>query len=135
MAIPLVEPEEVQIRGGGRTKGEKYARYAQAVAHLIPWLTEQIEKSPDGKIRIRIKDIAKEMGSEFEKKGNTAMYWGLKFVLFHNGIVVNMGGSDKQENKLLLLRKGTDADKLPASLTTYREPPEEEMPEPGSEED
>ena len=133
MVVPLVSIEEVQTGRGGKTKGEKYGKYAQAVAKDVAWLKDQIDTSPDKKIRIKSRDIANVMGPEFAKKSDTAIYWGLKFVLFHEGIVVDTGTA-KDKSKLLVMRRGTPDDKLPPSLAKVLEPSEEEMPEPGSEE-
>jgi hypothetical protein len=133
MAVPLVAVEEVQTGRGGKTKGEKYGKYAQAVAKDVAWLQEQIAESPDKKIRIKVRDMANAMGGDFVKKSDTAIYWGLKFVLFHEGIVVDTGTA-KDKSKLLVMRTATPEDKLPPSLAKVLEPPEEEMPEPGSEE-
>lgn len=133
MALQAIEPEEVRVgRKGGKTKGEKYGKYAQAVAKLVPTIEESIGKSPDGSVRFKTADVAKEMGAEFAKKNTTSIYWGLKFVLFHNGIVVDTG-THKSGEKLLVMRKATPEDKLPPSLSKYIEPEEEDMPEPGSE--
>jgi hypothetical protein len=132
MAVPLVSIEEVQIGRGGKTKGEKYGKYAQSIAKDVGWLKEQIIASPDKKIRLKVRDIANAMGPEFVKKSDTAIYWGLKFVLFHEGLVVDTGTA-KDKSKLLVIRTATPEDKLPPSLAKVLEPPEEEMPEPGSE--
>ena len=133
MAVPLVSIEEVQTGRGGKTKGEKYGKYAQSIAKDVMWLKEQIAESLDKKIRLKVRDIANSMGGEFAKKSDTAIYWGLKFVLFHEGIVVDTGTA-KDKSKLLVMRTATPEDKLPPSLAKVLEPPEEEMPEPGSEE-
>ena len=133
MAVPLVSIEEVQTGRGGKTKGEKYGKYAQAIAKDVNWLQEQIAESPDKKIRLKVRDIANAMGGDFTKKSDTAIYWGLKFVLFHEGMVVDTGTA-KDKSKLLVMRIATPEDKLPPSLAKVLEPPEEEMPEPGSEE-
>lgn len=133
MALQAIEAEEVRVgRRGGKTKGEKYGKYAQAVAKLVPAIEEAIVGSPDGTVRYKTVDVAKEMGADFAKKNPTSIYWGLKFVLFHNGIVVDTG-THKLGEKLLVMRKATAEDKLPASLAKYIEPEEEDMPEPGSE--
>lgn len=133
MALQAIEPEEVRVgRKGGKTKGEKYGKYAQAVAKLVPTIEEAIGKSPDGTVRFKTMDVAKEMGADFAKKNATSIYWGLKFVLFHNGIVVDTG-THKSGDKLLAMRIATKDDKLPPSLSKYIEPDEEDMPEPGSE--
>jgi hypothetical protein len=133
MTVPLVAIEEVQTGRGGKTKGEKYGKYAQSIAKEVTWLIGQITDSPDKKIRIKTRDMANAMGGDFVTKSDTAIYWGLKFVLFHEGIVVDTGTA-KDKIKLLVMRMGTPKDKLPPSLTKVIEPPEEEMPEPGSEE-
>jgi hypothetical protein len=133
MAVPLVSIEEVQTGRGGKTKGEKYGKYAQSIAKDVMWLKDQITESPDKKIRLKVRDIANAMGGDFAKKSDTAIYWGLKFVLFHEGIVVDTGTA-KDKSKLLVMRTATPEDKLPPSLAKVLEPPEEEMPEPGSEE-
>lgn len=131
--IPLVPVEEVQI-GKGRTKGEKYGKYAQAIAPHVKWLLDQIKESPDNKIRTKTVDIKRVMGPAFEKLSDTAIYWGLKFVLFHEGIVVESGKA-KDQSMLLVMREGTEKDVLPPSLAAYKEPKEEDMPAPGSEEE
>ena len=132
MVVPLVDIEEVQTGRGGRTKGEKYGKYAQAIASQVQWFKDKIKENPEGKIRAKSKDIAKAMGPEFEKKSDKAIYWGLKFVLFHEGIVVTTGKA-KDGSTLLVMRYATSEDKLPPSLAQVLEPSEEEMPEAGSE--
>lgn len=132
MTVPLVSVDDVQTGRGGKTKGEKYGKYAQAIAKEVGWLKDQISASPDKKIRLKVRDIANAMGPEFAKKSDTAIYWGLKFVLFHEGLVVDTGTA-KDKAKLLVIRVATPEDKLPPSLAKVLEPPEEEMPEPGEE--
>lgn len=132
MVVPLVSIDEVQTGRGGKTKGEKYGKYAQAIASQVQWFKDKIKESTDGKIRAKVRDIAKIMGPDFEKKSDKAMYWGLKFVLFHEGIVITTGKS-KDGSALLVMRYATPEDKLPPSLAQVLEPTEEDMPEPGSE--
>lgn len=128
MVIPIIEPSEVIIRK--ETKGHKYGKYAQAIGSEVQWIKDTIIRSSDGKIRIKIRDIAKSMGPEFEKKKNKAIYWGARFVLFHEGIVV-APGKDKANEELLVMRMATSEDMLPPSLAKFLEPPEDQMPEPG----
>ena len=134
--IPLIAPEEVKV-GRGRTKGEKYGKYAQAIAPHVQWLLDRIKEAPEGpdkkkRIMMKYTDIKKVLGSYFEKLSDKAIYWGLKFVLFHEGIWVEQGKM-KDNTPLLVMRMATETDHLPPSLTAGLEPPEEEMPEPGSE--
>lgn len=128
MSIPLVEADEVKIGRGGKTKGEKYSKYAMAITKHVPWIKEEIAKSKDGVIRVKNADIRKEMGGEFIKKNETSVYWGLKFVLFNEGIVVETGTHTKGD-KLLLMRLANDEDRLPTSLSKYLEPAEEDVGE------
>jgi hypothetical protein len=125
MAIPLVEADEVRTgRGGGKTKGEKYGKYAVAVEKQVQWIKDAIGQSKDGSIRVKAVDLAKEMGGDFAKKNPTSIYWGLKYVLFNEGIVVDTG-THKSGDKLLVMRLGTEEDKLPPSLSKYLEPEDE----------
>ncbi len=125
MAIELVEATEVRTGRGGKTKGEKYGKYAVAIQKSIPWIKEQIAANKDGIIRIKATDMGKEMGGEFIKKNATSIYWGLKYVLFQEGIVVDTG-THKTGDKLLIMRLGKEDDRLPPSLSKYLEPEEED---------
>ena len=124
MSIPLVGVDDVRTGRGGKTKGEKYGKYALAIAKHTPWIKEEIKKSKDGIIRIRNVDLRKEMGGDFVKKNDTSIYWGLKFVLFNEGIVVETG-THTGGDKLLVMRLANDDDVLPASLSKYLESGEE----------
>lgn len=126
ISIPLVEADEVKSgRAGGKTKGEKYAKYGIAIHKAVPWIKENITNSKDGLVRVRTNDIKKEMGGEFLRKNDSSIYWGLKYVLFQEGIVVETGTHTSGE-KLLLMRNASDDDELPPSLRKYLEPAEEE---------
>ncbi len=130
MTISVVDPSEVMVRG--ETKGRKYGRYAQAIGHEINWLKDAIANSSDGKIRLKIRDVAKSMGPEFESKQDKAIYWGIRFVLFHEGIVVEQG-KGRNNDALMIMRIATPDDVLPVSLAKFLEPPEDHMPELGEE--
>ncbi len=125
MAIELVEATEVRTGRGGKTKGEKYGKYAVAIQKHIPWIRDQIAANPEGVIRIKATDMGKEMGGEFIKKNATSIYWGLKYVLFQEGIVVDTG-THRTGEKLLIMRLGKEDDVLPASLAKYLEKDEED---------
>ncbi len=125
MTIELVEATEVRTGRGGKTKGEKYGKYAVAIQKHIPMIRQLIADSTEGVIRIKATDMGKEMGGEFAKKNGTSIYWGLKYVLFQEGIVVDTG-THKSGEKLLVMRQGTSEDRLPPSLSKYLEQDEEE---------
>ena len=118
MAIDLVDANEVRTGRSGKTKGEKYGKYAAAIQKHVSWIKDQIESSKDGVIRIKTTDMGSEMGGEFAKKNPTSLYWGLKYVLFNEGIVVDTG-THKSGDKLLIMRLGTPEDTLPPSLSKY----------------
>ena len=119
MSIPLIDADEVRTgRGGVRVKGVRYGKYATAIGPYVGQLKELIEESKDGHIRVKIKDIAKQMGSSFEKLHPTSIYWGLKSTLFQSdiGIWVNTG-KHKDGDGILVMRLATPEDKLPDSLS------------------
>lgn len=124
MSIELVEANSVRSGRGGKTKGEKYGKYATAIQPQLAWIEEQIADSPDGIIRIKTKDMGKEMGGEFIKKNEGSIYWGLKYILFQEGIVVDTG-THSDGSKLLIMRNANDDDRLPQSLAKYLEPSDE----------
>lgn len=123
MTIPIIDADECVTRGRG-TKNAKYGRYAIAIAKSVPWIKEEIARSKDGTIRIKVSDMANELGADFVKKHPTSIIWGLKYVMFNHGIVVDAGTHKDDSTKLLVMRIATNDDRLPASLQKYLEPTE-----------
>lgn len=103
-------------RGGKGGSGVHYSKYTDAIAPMVPHLKEQIAASKDGIIRVKNKDIAKELGGTFAKLNVTSIYWGLKASLFEQGIVVNTG-THRDGDKILTMRTREKDDVLPKSLT------------------
>lgn len=118
MEIKLFEPEDMKTgRGGGkRGSGERYIKYKNAIQPHVAFLKESITGSKDGSIRVRVEDLAKSMG--MTGKHETSIYWGLKYVLFGEGIVVTTGQT-KDNEPVLIMREKTEGDKLPDSLTKH----------------
>lgn len=118
MDITLFEPEDMKTgRGGGKKgSGERYVKYKNAIAPHVAFLKENIAGSKDRSIRVKVDDLAKSMG--MTGKHETSIYWGLKYVLFGEGIVVTTGQT-KDGDAVLLMREKTDGDKLPDSLTKH----------------
>ncbi len=116
--IPLIDVDEVKTgRGGGkRGGGKKYAKYDAAIETLMPWIKESVDGAKDGTIRVRVEDLAKNMG--ITGKHETSIYWGTKFVLFGRGYVVTTGQT-KAGDPVLLIRAKKDGDVLPASLAKH----------------
>ena len=79
-----------------------YSQYENVLKKLIPWIMEQIEKSPDKIIRIKAKDIAHEMGPEFEKKEYIDLYWGIKYILQGYGIIIETGIAIDKDNLFVM---------------------------------
>ena len=114
MDIELVEADDVRGRGNSKGKG-KYGRYREGLGPHIGWLKEEIEKSPDGKIRIKTSDILKIIGSGVGKNP-TSIYWGVRYTLFQDGLAVSQG-THKNGEDLLVIRTANDNDMLPISLS------------------
>lgn len=129
MGLIAIDIEDVKSGRAGRTKGEKYGKYAAVATRILPDIEALIDASKDGKVRLKNIDVAKEMGADFAKKNPTSIYWGLKFVLFSHGIYVDTGTHTSGE-KLLVMRRATKEDILPPSLAKYLEVGEEDMPDP-----
>lgn len=118
MDIKLFEPEDMKTgRGGGKKgSGEKYAKYKNAIAPHIGFLREGIGSAKDGSIRVRVADLSKAMG--MTGKHETSIYWGLKYTLFAEGLVVTTGQT-KDNEPVLIIREKKEGDVLPASLTKH----------------
>lgn len=129
MTIELINEQEVKVgRGAGKKPrgiGKKYENYRLAIENIVPFLKENLEKSEDATIRIKIIDIVKEMdkemeiGDKFEYKHSTSILWGLKFTLFNEGIMVR-SGKHKDGSDLLILSFRKENDTLPPSLEVWR---------------
>ena len=115
MDVEIIEPDKVKLeKVKDRLRIENIASYEGAISKTIPWIKENIYASPDKKIRIRTKDIAKVMGEDFKKKKDIQIYWGLKYILFLDGIVVERGRTIPEGEHLLIMRMATTDDVLPA---------------------
>lgn len=69
----------------------KYGVYTSVINKHIEWITESIENSKDGNIRIRVNDITREMGPNFSERHYTSIFTGLRYALFKEGIVIDIG--------------------------------------------
>lgn len=135
MVIPIQDASTIKSRSGcGQTKHQKYGAYLDVLnekPEILTYLFENIDKNPNGEILVKALDMAPEMGGHFEKLGETALHWGLKFALFTHGIFVSTTKS-KEINPntgtgylLLRLRRAKAGDTLSEGLTKYLEPPGE----------
>lgn len=121
MSIDLINDKDVKAgRGTGKkNRGKKYKNYRLAIENILPFLKESLEQSKNNTIRIRLNDIAKEMGDKFKNKHSTSLMWGLKFTLFNEGIMVRSGKHNDGDD-LLIMTYRTENDKLPPSLEEMR---------------
>ncbi len=91
----------------------KYGLYAMAIAPFIESFKADIAKSEDGTIRMKTSDMAKKLG--MVGKNDKSVSTGVKYVLFHEGIVVNTGTEDGKN--ILIMRERVEQDWLPPYLT------------------
>ena len=124
MTIPLIPADDVRA-GRNKSKSEKYTKYAAAIAGKLSWIKDQISDSDSGTIYVRSDDMKKELGEDFTKLADSSFYWGIRYVLFQEGIFVEQKTHKKDESKLLLIRLANEADELPSSLRKYLEPSED----------
>ena len=118
----------------GQTKHQKYGDYIKILEdkpEIVPYLLENIDKSSNGEILIKAVDMATELGPRFDKLGENAIHWGLKFALFMRGIFVrSTRGNDinpktGEHYMILRMRRSLPTDVLSTELTKYLEPPGE----------
>lgn len=69
----------------------KYSRYSDILGKHVEWIIENIENSKDGNIRIRANDLIKEMGPNFVGRHYTSIFTGLRYSLFNEGIIIDVG--------------------------------------------
>jgi hypothetical protein len=128
MELQLYEAEDVvSRRHGGKKAGARYGNYSKAIQQHLDWLFEQIDKSPDKTIRIKLADFAAATGFKMQKvtEGKvvenspglnpTSLGWGFKYSLFHSGITYNMGKVEDGQ-PVMIMRRKVEGDVLPASL-------------------
>ena len=101
-----------------------FKKYFEAVERtgMIKWIKENIEKRSDKTIVVKVYDIAKEMGHDFELSNPMTIYGGLKYVLFQSDIVLGLG-FHKEGDRVLIMKEKKPGDKLPLSYKRieYRE--------------
>ncbi len=119
--ITLIPKEDV-VRIGRIREKEPYEEYEIAIHRFISDILEKINNSKEGMIRIRLADIARQMGEKFIDKKTVTLYYGLKYSLFKHKIVVEMGTLEDVDPttgtciKVLIMRMKNPGDKLPPSL-------------------
>lgn len=86
MMIPLIDKRD--IRKKTKRKRDRYAYLRKSVKKLIPYIYKEIDSALSNEIKVNIRDIAKKIG--FENKSDSALYAGLRFVLFFEGIDVSI---------------------------------------------
>jgi hypothetical protein len=132
MDIQVYEATDVVARRGkgGKKGGAKYADYAAAVKQHLPWLDEEIEKSVDKTIRVKLADFSKACGKIMKQIVNgevkpgaqgldpTSLVWAYKYVLYHAGFFFTTGKVEDGQ-PVMIIRKIREGDVLPASLAKY----------------
>ena len=119
--VELIGAEEVRVKGRIEKKRKGYKKYNDAVnrINLVGWIKEEIARRPDRIIVVKIDDVAKEMGPEFENAGYPVMYQALKVILFQNGIFLSMA-THKDGDKTFVLREVREGDELAPSYSLIK---------------
>ncbi len=77
--------------------------FEKVIKPYIPQIKEDIAKSSDDKARYKIEDVIKMMGPIFGTVSYSDIYWGLKFILYGEDIIVDSGKA-KDDSKLLIFQ-------------------------------
>lgn len=107
---------EGEIKIVANTTVEEYER---AINPHIDWILEQIKKSKDGYIIMKISDVKKTMGIVFCEKSDVSIYMTLRHVLFKKGIFVGHR-KHKDGSQMLMMRKTIDSDYIDDILYARR---------------
>ncbi len=99
---------------------EKIKKYSETIAPIIVFIQENLNKSLEKKILIRINDIKREMGLPFEDMPDMGIYWALKYTIFNQGIIVEFG-RNIEYRPLLIFRPKSEFDKLPPKISEIQE--------------
>lgn len=89
----------------------EYDAYRKVINPHVAWIKDQIDKSKDSIVRVKIKGVRDTMGSDFTNKHDNTIYSRLKDILLENGIKVRMGHVENKE-KLLIMENVKDKSEI-----------------------
>lgn len=96
-------------------RSDMTSKYEKAIQQHIPWLKEQIVASKNGEINVKVKILAKEMGEEFVKLTDIAIYSRLRDILLEHGIKVEMTHvTGNIKDKILIMRMADESEIISA---------------------
>lgn len=111
--LSFIQPGEVRTK---RSKGQRYAAYAEGLAEHLDDIKEGIEASLENRVIVDTDELAELMG--MTGKDPKSIYWGVKFVLWTEGIAVGTA-TRTDGSHLLVFREPKPGEKLPASMLKY----------------
>lgn len=114
--LKLVDAKDVRTSrssGGLKSKDKTYTKYEVALKKVIPLLRREFEENEI--IRVKTKDILRAMGGDFVMRQPTALLLGIRYVMFKEGIFLNMG-MHKNGDDIYIMRKVVIGDKLPDTI-------------------
>lgn len=140
--LKLVDEKDIKRRNIGKGSGKGNERgsgrmgvfvdYAVALKSVISFLRKEIDERKRiynrnmglsngdiediGEIRVKAKDIIKEMGREFERKNPSSLIYGIRYVLFQEDIFLVKEMVHKDGSAIYVLRDVRSGDKLPDCL-------------------
>lgn len=111
--LSFIQPGEIRKK---RSKGQRYAAYAEGLAEHLDDIKKGIEASLEDRVIVDTNELAELMG--MEGKDPKSIYWGVKFVLWTEGIAVGTA-TRTDGSHLLVFREPRPGEKLPASMLKY----------------
>lgn len=110
--LSLIDKEDVIKKK--KSKRERYGYLKGKIAKLVPWIYSEIDR--EGNLRreiyMRARDVAKDLG--LENKSDAALYSGLRFLLYYEGISVHI--KNNGEENLFTMSKLVGGDGFPKSI-------------------
>jgi hypothetical protein len=85
--------EELKVRAGEQDNKEKTEKsYFDVAQPYVEWIKGEIDKSPNGELKILADEMKEKMGKEYINMHVMRIYFGLKKILPEVGIGVELGG-------------------------------------------
>ena len=88
-----------------------YVKYAMAIYPIVQDVKNMIDGSKDKVVIVSVKDLIKEIGSEFEDRDFVNIYSYFRYIMYIYGIVVN-SAFHVSGDRVFIMRRVTVKDKM-----------------------
>lgn len=114
VSLPLIEKDDIKKKK--KSKRERYGYLKEKAIRLVPWIYSEIDKADNWhrEITMRVRDVAKDL--ELDDKSDIAIYSGLRFLLYYEGIHVSIKNNGKENFFIMRKLEGFYGEGFPRSI-------------------